>query len=286
MHATDTQRLAPRPPAPPRDPPAAPAPAGAPAVLDGPAFYDDAGVFARYQALRGAPDAPAHTLEEPVVLEFLGDPRERRVLDLGCGDGWLGRHLLERGAAAYLGLDGSRRMVDEARRTLQGTGGTVRLQDLERWPGEGCFDLAVSRLALQYVRRAGILLSVVHHHLAPGGVLVVSVEHPVMTCSFHPEPGEGAPRGWRVYDYFREGERADRWLGAAVRKVHRPLESWFALLRDAGFRVDRFSEARPAPLRFANPAAAERRLDVPMCAIFRCVREGRTGASFAPGARP
>lgn len=81
----------------------------------GGSVYDHPEVFERYVRKRDASAFdPNHVMEEPAVLAELGDPIGRRVVDLGCGDGAFGAMLLAAGAAGYLGIDGSRTMVEQA----------------------------------------------------------------------------------------------------------------------------------------------------------------------------
>jgi trans-aconitate methyltransferase len=243
-------------------------------ALSGPEFYEDACVFSRYKELRGGVDAPHATLEQPVVLAFLGEVRDRSVLDIGCGEAWIGKYVLDCGAARYVGVDGSRRMIHEASRTLAQTNAGLILEDLECWSPDnlGTFDVAVSRLALQYVRNVGRLFHILRDHLVPGGLFVFSIEHPLLTSSIDPVIVDGISRAWRVSSYFREGDRASRWLDSVVLKQHRTLATYFDQLRASGFRLDRFSEGRPDVRNFQEIASFDGRLDVPMCAIFRCVR--------------
>lgn len=248
-------------------------PSGAP--LDGPAFYDDKRVFERYQSIRTHTDAPNQTIEQPVVLEFLGDLQGRSLLDLGCGDAWIGRYALDAGASRYLGLDRSRRMLKAARRMLRGTTGEVRCQDLEEWRGSDTevFDVVLSRLVLQYTQNLVRLLQVVHDQLRPGGLFVFSVEHPVMTSSYNGEIVDNIARAWRVQGYFQEGSRVDHWLDALVLKQHRTFETYISELRRCGFQLDQFSEGRPQISHFSDAGQYEARLEVPLCAVFRCIRE-------------
>jgi 2-polyprenyl-3-methyl-5-hydroxy-6-metoxy-1,4-benzoquinol methylase len=51
---------------------------------------------------------------DPVLWAFAGDVVGRRVLDAGCGTGYLTRQLAQRGAAV-VGVDFSERMIENAR---------------------------------------------------------------------------------------------------------------------------------------------------------------------------
>lgn len=75
-------------------------------ALEGPAFYDDEGIFATYSAGRQRPYNANDTLEKPIFDELVGDLTGRRILDLGCGDGGFGREALQAGCLSYLGLEG------------------------------------------------------------------------------------------------------------------------------------------------------------------------------------
>jgi 2-polyprenyl-3-methyl-5-hydroxy-6-metoxy-1,4-benzoquinol methylase len=59
-------------------------------------------------------DANRRLNSDPVLWTLLGDVAGRRVLDAGCGTGYLSRQLAERGAAV-IAIDVSARMVALAR---------------------------------------------------------------------------------------------------------------------------------------------------------------------------
>lgn len=116
-------------------------------------FYDSDGVFEAYtEAVRPGPSSPNHVMEEPAVLDAVGDVAGLRVLDLGCGDAALGSRLLRAGCRSYLGIDASARMVDAARATLRGGPGEVRRGMIEAFSAlPDSYDLVISRMALHYV---------------------------------------------------------------------------------------------------------------------------------------
>lgn len=235
-----------------------------------PAFYHEPTLHHHRQAARSHSDEPNRSLEEPYVLRFLGDVQDCHVLDLGCGDASTGPWLLASGAASYLGVDGSHRMLTQARALLSGTSGMVQLGDLETWePPPGTrFDIVLARMSLHHVADLGRLLQAVRDACRPRARLVFSVEHPLLTCSYDGDWKDDVPRSWRVRDYHREGARTCPRLGARVPKYHRTFETYFRLLGEAGFRLCRLSEGPPIPSEFPDRDAYERRLDVPMCATF------------------
>lgn len=95
-------------------------------IYQGSAFYDDEIIFNTYMASRSRSHNPNDTLEKPVILELVGELTNQRILDLGCGDAAFGREALIKGCQSYLGVEGSRKMVEVARRRkLTGTTGNI-----------------------------------------------------------------------------------------------------------------------------------------------------------------
>lgn len=215
--------------------------------MNGPDFYDDLKVFEGYQATRrGRADLNGH-VEAPAVRGFVGDVAGLDVLDLGCGDGTYGRELLLNGARSFTGLDGSERMASCARRDLQEFDqATVLHRRLEQWSSDpGQYDLVVSRMTLHYLRDLEHVLTAVHRCLRPGGRLVVSTEHPVVTSHYRDNQQGGVPSAWSVQDYFVDGPRTCAWLGSDVTKYHHTFQEWLGGLRRSGFTLLDLDEGDP-----------------------------------------
>src|SRR3982751_4531751 len=83
---------------------------------------------ARFVAELGAP-----------VVELLAPVPGERILDLGCGDGFLTKKLAELGCAV-LGVDASGAQVDAARKL----GLDARVADAQNLPFDGEFDAVFS----------------------------------------------------------------------------------------------------------------------------------------------
>ena len=176
-------------------------------------FYDRPGMLERYRDATAGVSDPKDVMEEPALLEEIGDPRELRVLDLGCGDAAIGRTLLEAGCARYVGVDVSARMVAAAEETLRGTAGEAVRGDIAEFTAPpGAFDLVVSRLALHYVEDLDGVLAAAHASLAPAGRIVFSTVHPVMTSHEPREDPDALMTDWVVDGYFEGGPRERRWL--------------------------------------------------------------------------
>jgi SAM-dependent methyltransferase len=187
----------------------------------------------------------------------------RRVLDLGCGYGWFCRWAREHGAAAVLGVDVSQRMLAQAKASTSDAAISYVHSDLRQfdYPVAG-FDVVYSSLAFHYLDDLAHVLSAVRRALAPAGVLVCSVEHPLFTAP--KQPGwithPGGHRSWPVDAYFDEGPRRTDWLAEGVIKHHRTIDSYLRLLREAGFALTHFHEWAPTAEQVAeHPEWADER---------------------------
>lgn len=225
-------------------------------------IYDDETFFAGYSQLprsvHGLDGAP----EWPVLRAMLPEMAGKRVLDLGCGFGWFCRFAAGEGAMSVLGVDVSEKMLGRARRETDSRVSYERA-DLESYaPPPAAFDLAYSSLAFHYVENLAGLLGRVHAGLKPGGSLVCSVEHPIMTAPARQEwlvDADGRAT-WPVNGYYDEGKRVSNWLTDGVVKRHRTIAAYLDLLLGAGFRLDRLVEWAPSPEQVAaEPGWAKER---------------------------
>jgi 2-polyprenyl-6-hydroxyphenyl methylase/3-demethylubiquinone-9 3-methyltransferase len=99
-----------------------------------------------------------------------------RVLDVGCGTGFLLERLAERGFSG-VGIDLSPESVDHARRRLAEIGAADRLRaevGSAYEPPEGPFDLIALTDVLEHLEDPRACLRALRERLAPGGLLVVS----------------------------------------------------------------------------------------------------------------
>lgn len=245
----------------------------------GGSFYDEPGVLDDYLAHRHrAVRSPNLVMEQPAFLRAAGDLGRARILDLGCGDGAFGRLAADQGCSHYLGVDGSAGMVERARHDLADLvdGGAFRivhadLEDLETLTevrSNGPYDLIASRMALHYVADLVAVLRPARELLAPGGRLVASVVHPVITSTVDPGP-DRARTTWTVDDYFRPGPRRRRWFGSEVTWYHRTIEDYTVAVAAADLRLTALGEAAPDPDRFdGDQDEYERRARVPLFLIL------------------
>jgi SAM-dependent methyltransferase len=101
------------------------------------------------------------------LVEALNPQPGERILDLGCGDGFLSRRIAESGANV-VGVDNSTQMIAAAK----DRGVDARHASGETLPFEGEFDAVFSNAALHWMQDHDSVLQGVYRALRPGGRFV------------------------------------------------------------------------------------------------------------------
>lgn len=151
----------------------------------------------------------------------------RTVLDIGCGEGWLARALIERGAEVT-GVDAIPELIAAAQRLGPGEFRVATYEDIAAGKLDVRVDVAVANFALLGADSVDRLVTTVPRLLAPGGALIIQTLHPVIAA------GDGR---------YEEGWRDGAWAIANLDFsdpapwYFRPLESWVRLLVSSGLRL-------------------------------------------------
>jgi 2-polyprenyl-3-methyl-5-hydroxy-6-metoxy-1,4-benzoquinol methylase len=160
-----------------------------------------------------------------------------RVLDVGCGEGWLARELATRGARV-LGVDGSGELIARAREA----GGSATYEQISYDqlvasgdPAAGPWDIVVCNFSL-LVEDLAPLLSGLARHLAPDGTLLIQTVHPWAVAAAAPPYDDG----WRV-ETFASMQTG---FTAPMPWYFRTLSSWVTVLREASLEVASLQEPR------------------------------------------
>lgn len=104
------------------------------------------------------------------LLDWLEARPGEKILDFGCGDGFLTQEIAKSGAQV-LGIDLDPRMVEAAR----GRGLEAQLSDGTALAFEGAFDAVFSNSVLQWIRPPEPAVGAIARALKPDGRLVVDV---------------------------------------------------------------------------------------------------------------
>jgi SAM-dependent methyltransferase len=186
-------------------------------------------------AIRNGRIASRRDVTDAAIVEATLRSSPRRVLDVGCGEGWLCRALAGR-VPEIVGVDGSPELVAKAEKAGAAVFRCIdyaRLIEAPADAGTG-FDAIVCNFAL-LDDRTGDLLSALARIAAPGGRLVIQTLHPL-----HVPPPYAD--GWRVERFEGFGEAG--W--AEMPWYFHMLSTWIAMIA-ADWRIVSLEEPRSAP---------------------------------------
>jgi ubiquinone/menaquinone biosynthesis C-methylase UbiE len=122
---------------------------------------------------------PLIALEENITLDLIGNVRNKRVLDVGCGTGRYCELLANRGAKV-VGIDPSSKMLEIAKRKITTDRKfELRLARIENTNlPDNYFDVAVCALTVGHLRKLEPAIREMSRIIKTGGRLVVSDMHP------------------------------------------------------------------------------------------------------------
>ncbi|OYQ26463.1 SAM-dependent methyltransferase [Pseudomonas mandelii] len=178
------------------------------------------------EAIRsGAIESRLTVTDQAILLAVLGRQPER-VLDLGCGEGWLLRALAQRGITA-VGVDGDATLVEAARASGSLQVHVASYDELVEAKVDigRDYDLICANFALLH-QDIIPLLAAMNALLGPGGALVIQTLHPWAVAAGDYQDG------WREETFagFKGQWQPMPWY-------FRTLSSWLNALDIAGFRL-------------------------------------------------
>jgi 2-polyprenyl-3-methyl-5-hydroxy-6-metoxy-1,4-benzoquinol methylase len=203
-------------------------------------------------AIRTRSIASRRLATDQAIIEAVMESAPERVLDIGCGEGWLARKLLERNIAV-VGVDAIPALIARAAAGGPQRGGEFHVLDYASLARrelrcEPC-DTAVCNFSLLGSDSVEAVLAALPGYLRGRGRLVVQTLHPRTAC------GAAA---------YEDGWREGNWQGFGpdfkdpAPWYFRTLESWQRMLRRCGFLL---SETREPKL----PGSSE-----PVSVLFIC----------------
>ena len=116
------------------------------------------------------------------------------------------------------------------------------------------FDFIYSSLAVHYIENFQALAGNIYDLLNPGGSLLYSQEHPIMTATvdgkcYWNRDEDGNRISYTFSNYNQPGLRKSHWYVDGVEKYHRTLGDIITTLAKTGFFIDEVVE--PVPEKWA-----------------------------------
>ena len=185
-------------------------------------------------------------------MRLIGDVSVKRVIDVGCGTGYLTAEISRR-ASFVLGLDQSKGMIDIANREYghlpQLKFINESIEDFSNSQQVSSFDVAIANMSLITMPNLNKALKAVSSILVTKGIFVANITHPCFYNQHrHYEPDESFQY---IISHPQKGKfiisNDAKGLSSPTTHFHRPLQEYFKSLREASFVVDQLVEPFPNP---------------------------------------
>ncbi len=209
---------------------------------------------AHWNQFFGANDPSRRDLLDPIILEILGDVSGKRVLDAGCGEGYLSRKLAKLGATVT-GVELSQGMLSFAleEQNREPLGITFHNANVTSLPflSDRSFDVVITNNVIQDVEDYEGAFREFSRLLRPGGTYLQVVNHPCFAtpgCGWERD-ANGNRLHWKVDYYFKRGPFPIAWRPETGMEPtiswHRTLGDLVNTLISCGFRITRLIEPEP-----------------------------------------
>lgn len=219
----------------------------------------------------------------PNLMRVLDLKRGERVIDIACGQGFFARACAEAGAAVT-GADISPELVTLAREQSPREISYYAAPSHElSFATEGSYDTAIIVLAIQNIEKMSETFAEARRVLAPGGRLVLVVNHPTFRVLKHSSWGydETEKVQYRRVDRYLSGEKVLVEMHPGQKgsehtvSYHRSLQDLSKALRKNGFAIARLEEwishrsSEKGPRQAAEDTA---RKEIPLFMLLETIR--------------
>lgn len=164
---------------------------------------------------------------DKAIIEAIESYSPNTVLDLGCGEGWLVRHLTKKNIKA-IGVDAVADLIIKAEELGVGKFQNASYEEIIRGKLNIYADLIVCNFSLFGREIVTNLFKTIPSLIKNKGIFIVQTLHPIVACGDLP---------------YQDGWRKGSWDGFSSEFVEPPawyfrtLASWFKLFADTGLKL-------------------------------------------------
>lgn len=237
-------------------------------------IYDNNTFFKKYQEIRARENNYNNLLEQPNFFSLIPTLKKKVVLDIGCGVGDFSAYCISQGAKHVTGVDISSNMIANAKRRHNHECITFELTAIEEMTvPNGTIDFVSSSLAFHYIADFQLLIKKISMALCEGGILLFSLEHPIVTANKGKENWITAKEGnllhFAVDNYQDEGLRTQNWLVDNVMMYHRTMSTILNTLIESGLQIEKIIEPIPTKEAVSNLPSLHKEFRRPSFLIIR-----------------
>jgi ubiquinone/menaquinone biosynthesis C-methylase UbiE len=199
--------------------------------------------------LETTPDSYQEQVIAPNLQRVLALKKGDRLLDIGCGQGYFSRKFAAAGATVC-GADISQELIRQAKSRSPEISYHVAPSHQLPFAPNGSFQIATIILAIQNIEKMQETFAEAHRILAPGGRLILVLNHPAFRIPRRSEWGwdEASQTQYRRVDGYLSPSTVPIVMhpgqkqSSSTLSYHRSLQDFFKALHKAHFAVSRLEE--------------------------------------------
>ncbi len=212
--------------------------------------------------------SPNNLTNWQIIKDMVGDVKNKKVLDAGCGDGFFSNELktLEGNISA---CDGSKELIKIAKKDFQDI--DFEICDLtKKLPYKDKeFDLVISSLALMDINYLDEFFIETNRILKDDGKLVFSIVHPCFFQGEWEKDENGKKIYKKIFKYWDLNTEVLNLWGETTH-YHRPITWYTKLLKKYGFVIEEIKENPDDLDNFKHTKEHQRKVPLFMC--FSCLK--------------
>jgi 2-polyprenyl-3-methyl-5-hydroxy-6-metoxy-1,4-benzoquinol methylase len=184
------------------------------------------------KAIQGRQIESRIAVTDQAIIESISSIAGKKVIDIGCGEGWLVRQLSTLGFSVT-GTDAISALINKAKELGEGSYKHLEYENMSSQTIDEKFDIAVCNFSLLGKESVEHIFNIIPSILTNEGYFVIQTLHPNTSCGELP-----------YIDGWREGT----WTGFSNEFndpppwYFRTIESWFNLYLDSGLQLKQIKE--------------------------------------------
>jgi len=183
------------------------------------------------------------TVTNQAIIDVVKSIKANKILDIGCGEGWLVRALSSKGVSVT-GIDAIPQLIANAKKQSDNTYQVLEYEQLSEQTIGDKYDVVICNFSLLGKESVEHIFKTIASILNEDGYFIIQTLHPNISCGQHPYIDGWREGSWQGFN--------DEFTDPAP-WYFRTIESWFNLFNKNGLSIKQIVE--PLNSKSQEPAS-------------------------------